>query len=461
MPTAHSPSSLSATMHHLSAALRDLLSSAFPCLSPSHRAMSAPNDVLYFPKEESAYNVTGWAGFVLFTPTPSEERPRIASIEHCKRKRGVFHEFLIIRFEYPVLDAPPLTVPIIVERTIDTSLLPKDKIRPGADLSRENGSRFSALFHSSSSSRLSLSPSSVASSSSSSLTPPAFDRIIIPPNGAPVSKIDRHARHPYEHCRKLTFNKRFTDYDLAALLLALQEYAPDYALLSRQCYWYATVIYDFFRERLIGLGNEDGKEVEFNVDNLKDERGRFLTIFTIQPPEPPLGKIKSEFEKQLAALLDERAREDHPAAKWVRSQEEARAAIAKAEEEAAARERAEAAAKEEAAARERAEAARDSAEAAAKEEAAARVEAEATAKAAEAAATAAEAAATAAAATATAAAAAATAAAAAAKAADARAVAAEAAAEAEAAARALLDDEVALLRQQLAALNHAGPSPAA
>ena len=48
-----------------------------------------------------------------------------------------------------------------------------------------------------------------------------------------------------------------------------------------------------------------------------------------------------------------------------------------------------------------------------------------------------------------------------AKAADARAAAAEAAAEAEAAARALLDDEVALLRQQLAALNRAGPSPTA
>ncbi|ETW84955.1 hypothetical protein HETIRDRAFT_439398 [Heterobasidion irregulare TC 32-1] len=455
-------------MHHLLAALRDLLSSAFPCLSPSHRAMSSPNDVLYFPKEEFIYNVTGWAGFVLFTPTPSEDRPRIASIEHCKRKRGVFHEFLIIQFEYPVLGAPPLTVPIIVERTIETSQLPKDKIRPGADLSHENGSRFSALFQSSSSSRLSLSPSSAASSSSSSLATPAFDRIIIPPNGAPVGKIDRHARRPYKTCRKLTFNKRFTDYDLAALLLALQEYAPDYALLSRQCYWYATVIYDFFRERLIGLGNEDGEEVEYNVDNLKDERGRFLTIFTIQPPEPPLGKIKSEFEKQLAALLDERAREDHPAAKWVRSQEETRAAIAKAEEEAAARERAEAAAKEEAAARERAEAAakeeaaaRERAEAAAEEEAAARVEAEAAAKEEAAARVEAEATAKAAEAAAEAAEAAATAAAAAAKAADARAAAAEAAAEAEAAARALLDDEVALLRQQLAALNHAGPSPAA
>ena len=193
------------------------------------------------------------------------------------------------------------------------------------------------------------------------------------------------------------------------------------------------MIYDFFRERLIGLGNEDGEEAEYDVGKLKDECGFFLTIFTIQPPEPPLGEIKSEFEKQLAALLDERAREDHPAAKWVRSQEEMRAAIARAEEEAAARERAEAVAKEEATARveaeaaaKAAEAAAKAAEAAAKEEAAARVEAEAVAKAA-----------------------------------DARAAAAEAAAEAEAAARALLDDEVALLRQQLAALNRAGPSPTA
>ena len=407
--------------------------------------MSCPNDVLYFPKEERVYNVTGWTGFILFTSTTSEDRPRIASIKHCKRKRGVFHEFLIIEFEYPVPGAPPRIVPIIVERTIETSELPKDKIRLGADLSHENGGRFSTLFQPLSSSRHSLSPSSVASSSSSSLATPAFDRIIVPPKGARVGKIDRHARRPYRICRRLTFDKRFTDYDLAALLLALQEYAPDYKVLSRQCYWYSTVIYDFFRERLIG--NEGGEEKEFNVGKLRDELGHFLTIFNIQPPEPPLGEIKSEFEKQLAALLDERAREDHPAAKWVRSQEETRAAIARAEEEAAARERAEAVAKEEAAARVEAEAVAKAAEA--------------TAEAAEAAAKAADARAAAAEAVAETEAAVATAAAAAAKAADARAAAAEAAAEAEAAARALLDDEVALLRQQLAALNHASPSPAA
>ena len=400
--------------------------------------MSCPNDVLYFPKEERVYNVTGWTGFILFTSTTSEDRPRIASIKHCKRKRGVFHEFLIIEFEYPVPGAPPRIVPIIVERTIETSELPKDKIRLGADLSHENGGRFSTLFQPLSSSRHSLSPSSVASSSSSSLATPAFDRIIVPPKGARVGKIDRHARRPYRICRRLTFDKRFTDYDLAALLLALQEYAPDYKVLSRQCYWYSTVIYDFFRERLIG--NEGGEEKEFNVGKLRDELGHFLTIFNIQPPEPPLGEIKSEFEKQLAALLDERAREDHPAAKWVRSQEETRAAIARAEAEATARERA---------------------EAVAKEEIAARVEAEAAATAAAAAAKAADARAAAAEAVAETEAAVATAAAAAAKAADARAAAAEAAAKAEAAARALLDDEVALLRQQLAALNHASPSPAA
>ncbi|ETW75086.1 hypothetical protein HETIRDRAFT_481764 [Heterobasidion irregulare TC 32-1] len=126
-----------------------------------------------------------------------------------------------------------------------------------------------------------------------------------------------------------------------AYTVAVYEHSPIYNVVSRQCYWYAAVIYDVFCARL------GGRSVDHALrDPLR--AGRFLTIFTIQPKDPPLDYILPRYNHHFTKVV-EKARTGPNNARL-------QAAEARAREEAAARAQADARAREEAAARAQADA---------------------------------------------------------------------------------------------------------
>ncbi|ETW75072.1 hypothetical protein HETIRDRAFT_442815 [Heterobasidion irregulare TC 32-1] len=256
--------------------------------------MSFPIDPTYFPDcpQGIKRHVLDWAQHVCADTIPYY-RPYIAKIKHCKREGGVWHEFLIIEFIYPISASATRIVPVIVERTIETGQIPHEMIRPGVDLSAQTGQMNvrsePAWFHSSSYTSVdsSMTSSTYANIGSSSIPPMgahALDYIHVPQNGASINSIDEGAGSPYQVCRELTFTSRVTDHNLAALLVAVHEHSPIYNVVSRQCYWYAAVIYDVFCVR------HGGRSVDHALHGPL-RAGRFLTIFTIQPKDPPLDYI--------------------------------------------------------------------------------------------------------------------------------------------------------------------------
>ncbi|ETW81295.1 hypothetical protein HETIRDRAFT_409298, partial [Heterobasidion irregulare TC 32-1] len=313
---------------------------------------SFPNDPAYFPDcpQGIKRHVLNWAQLVSADTIPYD-RPYIAKIKHCKRERGVWHEFLIIEFIYPISASATRIVPVIVERTIETGQIPHEMIRPGVvDLSAQTGQMNvksePALSHKSSYTSVdsSMTSSTYANIESSSIPPmgaPALDYIYVPKNGASINSIDKKIGGPYQVCRELTFTSRVTDYNLAALLVAVHEHSPIYNIVSRQCYWYAAVIYDVFCARF------GGRSVDHPLRGPL-RAGRFLTIFTIQPKDPPLEYILPRYDYHFTKIV-EKARTNP---NTVRLQ----AAEARAREEAAARVQADARAREEAAARAQADA---------------------------------------------------------------------------------------------------------
>ena len=397
---------------HLLSSLHNLFSSAFPFRFLWRSNMSFPNDPAYFPDcpQGIKRHVLNWAQLVSADTIPYY-RPYIAKIKHCKREGGVWHEFLIIEFIYPISASATRIVPVIVERTIETGQIPHEMIRPGVNLSAQTGqmnvrsepaSSHNPSYTSIDSSMTSSTYANIASSSIPPMGAHALDYIHVPQNGASINSIDEGVDSPYQVCRELTFTSRVTDYNLAALLVAVHEHSPIYNVVSRQCYWYAAVIYDVFCAHLGGRSVDHALRGPLRA-------GRFLTNFTIQPKDPPLDYILPRYNYHFTKIV-EKARTNP---NNVRLQ----AAEARAREEATARVQADARAREEAAARVQAVAAANAAEATAREEAAARAQADARARE-------------------------------------------EAAARAreEAAARRRLEDEIAFLRQQLAAQGYAGPS---
>ena len=253
--------------------------------------MSHPEDGVYFPNDNSACkrSVLDWAALIV-SHSSRYHRPRIARIQHCKRSDRVMHEFLIIDFAYPTSATTSRTVPVIVERMMEIGQFRPDVIKPGVVVSTETSSCASV-----GSFRASSSCASISSSSSLSMRTPAFDYITTPLNGGPIGSIDEERTRPYVVCRMLTFPPDMspTDYDLAALLRALHEYSPDYNLVSRQCYWFAATIYDVFRTA------PGGTSVDHDVPHFRDIHGRFLTIFTIQPEDPPLDDVLPHYVRRL------------------------------------------------------------------------------------------------------------------------------------------------------------------
>ena len=404
---------------HLLSSLHNLFSSAFPFRFLWRSNMSFPNDPAYFPDcpQGIKRHVLNWAQLVSADTIPYH-RPYIAKIKHCKREDGVWHEFLIIEFIYPISASATRIVPVIVERTIETGQIPHEMIRPGVNLTAQTGqmnvrsepaSSHNSSYTSIDSSMTSSTYANIASSSIPPMGAHALDYIHVPQNGASINSIDERVNSPYQVCRELTFTSRVTDYNLAALLVAVHEHSPIYNVVSRQCYWYAAVIYDVFCAHLGGRSVDHALRGPLRA-------GRFLTNFTIQPKDPPLDYILPRYNYHFTKIV-EKARTNpnnvRLQAAEARAREEAAAraqADARTREEAAARAQADARAREEAAARVQAVAAANAAEARAREEAAARAQA------------------------------------------DARAM-------EEATARRRIEDENAFLRQQLAAQgNHAGPS---
>ncbi|ETW82386.1 hypothetical protein HETIRDRAFT_108693 [Heterobasidion irregulare TC 32-1] len=251
-------------------------------------AMSNPEDGVYFPNDSSVCKLSmlHWAALIV-SHSSRYHRPRITRIQHCKWEDRVMHEFLIIDFTYPTSPTTKRTVPVIVEHTMEIRQFRPDMIQPGL---AEILSRASVR-----SSRASLSCASISSSSSLSISMPAVDYITTPLSGAPIRSINEKTTRLYVVCRTLTFpmDTTPTDYDLAALLRALHEYSPNYDLISRQYYWFAATIYDVF------CAVPGATSVDHDVPHFRDIRRRFLTIFTIQPEDPPLDNILLHYIRHL------------------------------------------------------------------------------------------------------------------------------------------------------------------
>ena len=271
-----------------------LLGVSLCCFSSRPAYPRFSRNPIYFPHDTMYMGTSNWAGMALYMFEREEEHPHLVKIHHCKRTSNLYHEFLIVEFDYPFGDRGPpgLTAPIVFERSLNTDeIVHRDLIRPNVNISKVPRSD----------------PPSFPLDSDD--YDPPIDRAIIPQHDRKVSVINENRRWRYKVCRTLTFrpHRRSSDITFSALLRTLEKYPPDYTSLSHQSFWFARTIFDYFARMF------DPVVTEHRVSSLRDADGSLRTIFTIQPADPSLDEIISSFEAESAVVIEERSQPSHPA----------------------------------------------------------------------------------------------------------------------------------------------------
>ncbi|KAF7974476.1 hypothetical protein HWV62_12128 [Athelia sp. TMB] len=144
-------------------------------------------------------------------------RSHVLSMHHCKRIRGVAHEFLI--FEVVIIvneNTPPITIFLKVERA-GGHANPSSPMTSSSSVSLQSAADTSGL------------------SSSTNL---AYDMVSVHAKKVYVD------REPYETGEAIVFDNdsSFKLAHASCLFLAVTQYHPQYDFLQKNCYWFAKCV---------------------------------------------------------------------------------------------------------------------------------------------------------------------------------------------------------------------------